>query len=299
MSIFISTESALDFNFIGTFWHAVSLLASSCPRLILHLQSSYAVCVLLVSCSASVELCDHESSLLADWVVVFKLTPSSLVFFHPDDLDIAGDFFEYMTAGERLMVKDKSIWCVSAWNDNGKPDFIDEAKPEILYRTDFFPGLGWMLKKDVWAELSGKWPRAFWDDWMRNPAQRKDRACIRPEISRTFTFGQRGASQGQYWTQHLQFIKMNKVDVEFTSMNLDYLLKDNYDKSFKEAVYAAPETSLSSIPVSGATSVRVTYANNVDFTRIAKQFRLMDDLRVSGFSCPVCVCGKCLHFLPV
>ena len=30
--------------------------------------------------------------------------------------------------------------------------------PDVLYRTDFFPGLGWMLTKDLWAELKPKWP---------------------------------------------------------------------------------------------------------------------------------------------
>ena len=29
---------------------------------------------------------------------------------------------------------------------------------ELLYRSDFFPGLGWMLKREVWQELSPKWP---------------------------------------------------------------------------------------------------------------------------------------------
>lgn len=35
----------------------------------------------------------------------------------------------------------------------------------------------------------------FWDDWIREPAQRKERACIRPEISRTRTFGKVGVSK--------------------------------------------------------------------------------------------------------
>jgi hypothetical protein len=26
---------------------------------------------------------------------------------------------------------------------------------------------------------------SFWDDWMRKPEQRRGRACIRPEVSRT------------------------------------------------------------------------------------------------------------------
>ena len=29
---------------------------------------------------------------------------------------------------------------------------------ELLYRTDFFPGLGWMLEKTVWDEIKSNWP---------------------------------------------------------------------------------------------------------------------------------------------
>lgn len=85
--------------------------------------------------------------------------------------------------------------CVSAWNDNGKRELINLKRPELLHRTDFFPGLGWLMLKSLWLELCGKWPRAFWDDWIRQPAQRKDRACIRPEIARTQTFGKVGVSK--------------------------------------------------------------------------------------------------------
>lgn len=59
-----------------------------------------------------------------------------------------------------LLKNDSSLWCVSAWNDNGKNNNIDVSSPELLYRTDFFPGLGWMLSKNLWSELSVKWPKA-------------------------------------------------------------------------------------------------------------------------------------------
>lgn len=112
-----------------------------------------------------------------------------------DDLNVAPDFFEYFLGTHQLLRTDPTLWCVSAWNDNGKAGNIDETAAELLYRTDFFPGLGWMLTKELWAELSVKWPLAFWDDWIRHPLQRKERACIRPEISRTRTFGKIGVSK--------------------------------------------------------------------------------------------------------
>lgn len=84
----------------------------------------------------------------------------------------------------------------------------------------------------------------FWDDWMREPEQRKDRyiamrvkqpsnllpvgmyrACIRPEVSRTVTIGKKGTSGSTYWTQHLQFIVLNSAPVDFMKRNFTYLKK--------------------------------------------------------------------------
>ena len=51
-----------------------------------------------------------------------------------DDLEIAPDFFEYFTATLPLLRSDPSLWCVSAWNDNGKAGLINQTAPEMLYR---------------------------------------------------------------------------------------------------------------------------------------------------------------------
>jgi len=69
---------------------------------------------------------------------------------------------------------------------------------------------------------------SFWDDWLREPEQRKDRVCIRPEISRTYTFGKIGASNGQYFEEHLKYIVLNKDPVNFLEKDLSFLLKVLY-----------------------------------------------------------------------
>lgn len=84
---------------------------------------------------------------------------SSMYSFDSDDLEIASDFFEYFAATLPILKKDPSIWCVSAWNDNGKPKRINETAYDLLHRSDFFPGLGWMMTKELWSELMVKWPR--------------------------------------------------------------------------------------------------------------------------------------------
>ncbi|KAG9136778.1 hypothetical protein Leryth_004537 [Lithospermum erythrorhizon] len=76
-----------------------------------------------------------------------------------DDMEIAPDFFDYFEAGASILDKDKSVMAISSWNDNGQKQFVQD--PYALYRSDFFPGLGWMLTRSTWDELSPKWPKAY------------------------------------------------------------------------------------------------------------------------------------------
>lgn len=198
-----------------------------------------------------------------------------------DDLDISPDFFEYFNATYSLLTADPTLWCVSAWNDNGKMGLISDDA-ELLYRSDFFPGLGWMLEKKTWLELEDKWPRTFWDDWMRHPDQRRDRACIRPEIPRTSTFGRQGVSRGQYFDKHLKFIRHNDKFVPFTKRNLSYLLKDNYDRTFLKTVYGFPLVTSGDLmgnTHSDQAAVRIQYDNKEDFKLKAKLLGIMDDMK--------------------
>ncbi|KAG7199870.1 hypothetical protein KM043_014319 [Ampulex compressa] len=213
--------------------------------------------------------------------VFFNLKYETVIIVE-DDLDVAPDFFEYFLGTYPLLVLDSSLWCVSAWNDNGKSELVDENVPELLYRTDFFPGLGWMLTRRLWLELSPKWPQSYWDDWIRQPEQRKNRACIRPEISRTRTFGKNGVSNGLFYERHLKFIKLNEKYVQFTKMNLTYLLKDNYDISFVYDVYHSTVVSYSELKngnIITAGAVRIPYYTRQSYKNTARMFGLMDDFR--------------------
>lgn len=199
-----------------------------------------------------------------------------------DDLDVATDFFDYFLGAYPILKGDPTLWCVSAWNDNGKASLIDEDQPELLYRTDFFPGLGWMMTRNLWLELQTKWPKAYWDDWMRQPEQRRERACIRPEVSRTKTFGKIGVSNGLFYDKHLKYIKLNEKHVPFAKKNLTYLLKDNYDVQFVKQVYDSPVVTLAELKsntVKYEGPVRITYHTKDAYKRTAKMLGLMDDFR--------------------
>ena len=197
-------------------------------------------------------------------------------------LQVAPDFFEYFQALYPLLQGDPSLWCVSAWNDNGREGYVDPGQAAQLYRTDFFPGLGWMMLGQLWDELEPKWPAAFWDDWMRQPEQRRDRACIRPEISRTMTFGRKGVSLGQFYDSYLRFIKLNSQFVPFTTMDLAYLKKDSYRVHYDKEVYSAPLVSYEMLKqgqVTGAGPFRLQYTSKESFKRLARSLGIMEDLK--------------------
>ncbi|XP_021911815.1 alpha-1,3-mannosyl-glycoprotein 2-beta-N-acetylglucosaminyltransferase isoform X2 [Carica papaya] len=195
-----------------------------------------------------------------------------------DDMEISPDFFDYFEAAAALMERDKSIMAVSSWNDNGQKQFVHD--PYALYRSDFFPGLGWMLSRDTWDELSPKWPKAYWDDWLRLQENHKGRQFIRPEVCRTYNFGEHGSSLGQFFKQYLEPIKLNDVNVKWKSMDLGYLTENNYTKYFANIVKKA-------IPVQGSDAVakayniegdvRIQYNDQPDFERIARQFGIFEE----------------------
>ncbi|CAH1363916.1 unnamed protein product [Tenebrio molitor] len=206
----------------------------------------------------------------------------STVIIVEDDLEVAPDFFEYFLGTYPILMRDQSLWCISAWNDNGKEGLVDQERPDLLYRTDFFPGLGWMLTKALWLELYTKWPRAYWDDWIRDPLQRKGRACVRPEISRTRTFGKTGVSNGMFFEKHLKYIKLNEKFVPFTKMNLSYLVKDVYDKEFIRDVYQSVIVSYQELKdgkIAHEGPVRIVYRTKDEYKLITKKLGLMDDFK--------------------
>ncbi|KAF7226519.1 alpha-1,3-mannosyl-glycoprotein 2-beta-N-acetylglucosaminyltransferase a [Nothobranchius furzeri] len=213
---------------------------------------------------------------------VFQNISYSSVVIVEDDLEVAPDFFEYFRSLLPLLKSDPNLWCVSAWNDNGRDGFVDPGKAELLYRTDFFPGLGWMILRELWEELEPKWPSAFWDDWMRHPEQRRNRACIRPEISRTLTFGRQGVSLGQFYDKYLRYIKLNTEFVPFTKLDLSYLGEQVYREHFEKEVYGAPVVSYEDVKqgqLTGSGPFRLQYSSKDSFKVLAKNLGIMDDLK--------------------
>lgn len=115
-----------------------------------------------------------------------------------------------------------------------------------------------MLNKRMWDEWGPKWPKGYWDDWLREPAQRKNRVTLRPEVSRTFTFGKKGVSHAQFYSKFLGRIVLNHEIVDWSKKDFSYLKKEEYDKRLQDAVEQAS--------ISTTTEVRrsTTSGNTLD-----------------------------------
>eukprot|EP00752_Nemacystus_decipiens_P018383 g16490.t2 len=76
---------------------------------------------------------------------VYDWASKDKVIILEEDLEIAPDFFDYFSAIAPLLDSDETLMAVSAWNDNGQASHVKDNK--ALFRSDFFPGLGWMLPR--------------------------------------------------------------------------------------------------------------------------------------------------------
>lgn len=212
----------------------------------------------------------------------FDVLKFDTVVILEDDMEIAPDFFSYFHSLAPLLHSDSSLLCVSAWNDNGMQGLVSSSNSRELRRTSCFPGLGWMLTRQLWEELKPQWPKAFWDDWLREPDRSKGRDCIYPVVSRTRTFGEIGSSVGQFFSDYLSRIVLNQDDVNWSSFSFSHLdLKEWSDELSKQVSEAAEITykELGLVKSSASSDLRLTYRDETDFKRIAHLLGLMDDFK--------------------
>ncbi|KAG7365754.1 GNT-I family protein [Nitzschia inconspicua] len=194
-----------------------------------------------------------------------------------EDIKVAPDFFSYMAATAKVLDVDPTLYAVSAFNDNGH---LIQEDSERLLRSDFFPGLGWMMTRSLWKDdLESKWPDGFWDDWMREPAQRKGRQVIRPEVSRTYHFGRKGGASANQFGSILERVKLDTHIVDWQQQDLSYLMRDEFQKRYTALVNGS--TLASSLDDAKTLlqhgNVRLEYDSFHGFQHFAKSLRIMDD----------------------
>ncbi|VDO06621.1 unnamed protein product [Rodentolepis nana] len=146
-----------------------------------------------------------------------------------------------------------------------------------------------MLTRRLWDEnLRSTWPDSYWDEYMRTKAIRNGRACIRPEISRSHTYGRFGVSNGQFFDTHLQFNYLSDKPHAFNSTLLRMtLIPEVYDANFLSEVYDKSVlltsfdqlTKLKEIAPTEGTSCRYEYSTQDDFIAAAKYVGAMQDFK--------------------
>ncbi|XP_012923977.1 protein O-linked-mannose beta-1,2-N-acetylglucosaminyltransferase 1 isoform X2 [Heterocephalus glaber] len=169
----------------------------------------------------------------ASLTATFNLFPEAkFAVVLEEDLDIAVDFFSFLSQSIHLLEEDDSLYCISAWNDQGYEHTAED--PALLYRVETMPGLGWVLRKSLYKEeLEPKWPTPEklwdWDIWMRMPEQRRGRECIIPDVSRSYHFGIVGLNMNGYF--HEAYFKKHKFNTVpgVQLQKVDSLKKDAYE----------------------------------------------------------------------
>merc|ERR1719429_29380 len=142
----------------------------------------------------------HYKSSLSSTFQIFPNAKYAIVL--EEDLDVSPDFFSYFSQLVNVLETDPTLYCVSAWNDQGYEH--TSADPSQVYRVETMPGLGWMLKRSLYTgELEPRWPIPDktwdWDMWMRLPEIRRGRECLIPDVSRTYHFGSSGLNMNTYF----------------------------------------------------------------------------------------------------
>ena len=148
-----------------------------------------------------------------------------------EDLDVAPDIMDYFTQLLPVLDSDESVYCISAWNDQGYKHSSNDSS--MLYRVESMPGLGWVLKRKLFIdELEPKWPSPKiphdWDMWMRMDYIKKGRECIIPDISRTFHFGVTGVNMNAY--MHQIYFKNHSINKKIgIKFEISKMTKNDYE----------------------------------------------------------------------
>lgn len=144
-----------------------------------------------------------------------------------------------------------------------------------------------MMTRSLWDELSVKWPRGYWDDWLREPLQRKGRHIIRPEVCRSYHFGAHGVSQGEFQDGFLNDIKLADKYESFTAMDLSYLEKERWDKEYLASVTRATTVTFDSFSkhAQPGNEVKIFYngfeGGYTSFVNVAQWAGVMDNIKAN------------------
>jgi alpha-1,3-mannosyl-glycoprotein beta-1,2-N-acetylglucosaminyltransferase len=77
-------------------------------------------------------------------------------------------FGAYLLGMIMVLIKKSIVKRVREENERMIYTFVCVFFEDLLHRSDFFPGLGWLLTKTIWNEIKENWPKAFVEIIFRN-----------------------------------------------------------------------------------------------------------------------------------
>lgn len=153
-----------------------------------------------------------------------------------DDMIFSADFFDFFRQLTPVLDSDPTLWCISSWNDNAMKGLV-KPDPTKVYRTDFFLGLGWLMRRDLFQnELEASWPPTHWDHWMRQPEISKGRECLFPQIPRNHNIGKIGVhSDEELYNRYFRDVAFN-TDPSPVLGNVAKLKDIPYDQDIRQRI---------------------------------------------------------------
>jgi len=197
-----------------------------------------------------------------------------------DDMEYSYDFLHYFEKTAPLLDSDPSLMCISSWNDNCRKHLGSDAS--LLLRTSYFPGLGWMMKREMYTQmLQPNWPMLnHWDNWLRANVELD---CISPSLSRNHNFGVVGSTMSSTaFAKNIANVDFYKGDERVQFGDLSYLHLDNYKLRIQQLLDSS--FRLSHIAQKSEHDPRgmiylLVYQSSKQYRKIAKHFKIWDHPR--------------------
>eukprot|EP00048_Salpingoeca_helianthica_P003356 m.66726 g.66726 ORF g.66726 m.66726 type:complete len:635 (-) comp12658_c0_seq1:141-2045(-) len=218
----------------------------------------------------------YHRSLTALWDIFPRATEAIIL---EEDLTVSPDFLWYFSQTIPLLQQDKTLLTVSAWNDNAYAH--SSSDPRRLYRTDFFPGLGWVLTRALWDELGPRWPPCCygwsWDLWLRQPQIRGTRESIIPDVPRTFHAGKVGLNVNPHFFN--LYFKNHALNNESNTVlrNMSEMLPENYHNDIVKTLTSAEQTHLTGNNESLCAAVEVPRHLSPTVAKVVRFYQAKED----------------------
>lgn len=163
-----------------------------------------------------------------------------------EELILAPDFLSFMQQCLKVLDSDPTLLAVSSWNYNGYD--ITSGDRNAVYRVEEFPGLAFMVKKNVYEKyISGKTSkccnRRVWDHWNIGTEVKGD--IIIPDVSRVFHQPYQSAKdEDKHLIELFQKPRLTNLEGHMELKNLEDVSSDKYDVLIQNYIENSEEFSI-------------------------------------------------------